>query len=103
MKGTSFPGNGSQPGEVLSPLRGEMRIQSDFLLARGKFGVRTYGFLFLSDGCEIDPRTACLWQDMIGECTILLTPFSYPSISYVNLIIYRQPGPCDRGFQGCHG
>ena len=31
--------------------------------------------LYLSDSCQIDPRTACLWQDMIGECTILSTPF----------------------------
>ncbi|KAF8799177.1 manganese peroxidase 1 [Phlegmacium glaucopus] len=35
LKGTLFPGNGSQPGEVLSPLHGEMRLQSDFLIARG--------------------------------------------------------------------
>ena len=62
-----------------------MRLQSDFLLARGKFGVRSCGLLYLSDGCRIDRRTACLWQDMIGECTILSTPFLYPSISYVNL------------------
>jgi hypothetical protein len=75
LKGTSFPGNGSQPGEVLSPLHGEMRLQSDFLLARGKFGVRSCGLLYLSDGCQTDPRTACYWQDMIGECTILSTPF----------------------------
>jgi hypothetical protein len=37
LKGSSFPGNGSQPGEVLAPLQGEMRLQSDFLLARGRF------------------------------------------------------------------
>lgn len=42
-----FDSNGSQPGEVLSPIPGEMRLQSDFVLAR-------------------DPRTACLWQEMIS-------------------------------------
>ncbi|KAF8803275.1 manganese peroxidase 1 [Phlegmacium glaucopus] len=48
LKGTSFPGNGSQPGEVLSPLAGEMRLQSDYLIAR-------------------DSRTACLWQKSIDN------------------------------------
>jgi cytochrome c peroxidase len=48
LKGTSFPGNGSHPGEVLSPLRGEMRLQSDWAVAR-------------------DPRTACWWQINIHQ------------------------------------
>ncbi|KAF8803341.1 heme peroxidase [Phlegmacium glaucopus] len=48
LKGTSFPGNGSQPGEVLAPLVGEMRLQSDFLIAR-------------------DSRTACIWQNSINK------------------------------------
>jgi hypothetical protein len=47
LKGTAFPGNGSQAGEVLSPLAGEMRLQSDFRISQ-------------------DPRTACLWQAMVG-------------------------------------
>ncbi|KAF9473272.1 manganese peroxidase 1 [Pholiota conissans] len=48
LKGRSFPGNGSQPGEVLSPLAGEMRLQSDFVLSQ-------------------DPRTACFWQAMVNK------------------------------------
>jgi hypothetical protein len=68
LKGTSFPGNQSRIGEALSPIRGEMRIQSDFLLARGMFW--TTSLYRLTDDCRIDPRTACLWQDMIGK-TIL--------------------------------
>ncbi|PPQ70153.1 hypothetical protein CVT26_014446 [Gymnopilus dilepis] len=48
LKGSLFPGNGSQPGEVVSPLHGEMRLQSDFALAR-------------------DPRTACFWQAMVDD------------------------------------
>ncbi|KAF5312917.1 hypothetical protein D9619_003812 [Psilocybe cf. subviscida] len=53
LKGTAFPSkdnhaNISHPGEVLSPIAGEMRLASDFLIAR-------------------DPRTACLWQDMINN------------------------------------
>lgn len=47
LKGSLFPGNGSQPGEVKSPLAGEMRLQSDFAISQ-------------------DPRTACLWQLMVG-------------------------------------
>nr|UDP83133.1 manganese peroxidase 6 [Cyathus bulleri]UES62904.1 manganese peroxidase 6 [Cyathus bulleri] len=56
LKGTLFPGNGSQPGEVLSPIHGEMRLQSDFELAH-------------------DSRTACLWQDMINDQTRMQTQF----------------------------
>nr|BAU36969.1 manganese peroxidase [Pholiota nameko] len=48
LKGRSFPGNGSQAGEVLSPLAGEMRLQSDFRISQ-------------------DPRTACLWQAMVND------------------------------------
>ncbi|TFK33519.1 manganese peroxidase [Crucibulum laeve] len=58
LKGTSFPdaGNTSHPGEVLSPLRGEMRLQSDFAISQ-------------------DPRTACLWQEMINDQTRMQTQF----------------------------
>ena len=48
LKGTLFPGNGSQSGEVLSPIHGEMRLQSDFAISQ-------------------DPRTACLWQGFISK------------------------------------
>lgn len=47
LRGTLFPGNGSNQGEVTSPLRGELRLQSDFELAR-------------------DQRTACEWQSFVG-------------------------------------
>nr|BAU36966.1 manganese peroxidase [Pholiota nameko] len=56
LKGTLFPGNGSQPGEVLSPIAGEMRLQSDFVISQ-------------------DPRTACLWQSMINDQTRMQTQF----------------------------
>nr|UDP83131.1 manganese peroxidase 4 [Cyathus bulleri] len=57
LKGTLFPGqNISHPGEVLSPIQGEMRLQSDFELAH-------------------DPRTACLWQAMINDQTRMQTQF----------------------------
>ena len=48
LKGVLFPGNGSNVGEALSPYPGEMRLQSDALLAR-------------------DPRTACEWQSFISQ------------------------------------
>jgi len=55
LKGTGFPGSSNNTGEVASPLPlgttaqpGEMRLQSDFVLAR-------------------DPRTACVWQSFINE------------------------------------
>ncbi|GJJ13032.1 manganese peroxidase [Clathrus columnatus] len=55
LKGTGFPGLSNNTGEVASPLPkgdgvnvGEMRLQSDFALAR-------------------DPRTACTWQGFVNE------------------------------------
>ncbi|KAF8575079.1 class II peroxidase [Ramaria rubella] len=55
LKGIGFPGTDNNTGEVSSPLPlgttaqpGEMRLQSDFALAR-------------------DPRTACTWQGLINE------------------------------------
>ncbi|KAK7461372.1 fungal class II heme-containing peroxidase [Stygiomarasmius scandens] len=46
LKGVLFPGTSGNEGEAMSPLRGELRLQSDELLAR-------------------DSRTACLWQSFI--------------------------------------
>ncbi|KAF8803274.1 manganese peroxidase 1 [Phlegmacium glaucopus] len=57
LTGSSFPGNGSQPGEVLAPLFGEMRLQSDFLIAR-------------------DSRTACLWQNSVDNQKQVTKTFS---------------------------
>ena len=48
LKGVLFPGNGSNVGEVESPLAGEFRLFSDNELAR-------------------DPRTACEWQSFISK------------------------------------
>ncbi|KAH9477181.1 Versatile peroxidase VPL1 [Psilocybe cubensis] len=56
LKGRLFPGNGSQPGEVLSPLAGEMRLQSDFAISQ-------------------DPRTACLWQGMVNNQNLMMNSF----------------------------
>ncbi|KAI0796074.1 manganese peroxidase isozyme precursor [Abortiporus biennis] len=56
LKGTLFPGNGSQPGEVLSPLPGEVRLQSDFAIAR-------------------DSRTACEWQSFVNNHALMVSRF----------------------------
>ncbi|KDR65855.1 hypothetical protein GALMADRAFT_106718 [Galerina marginata CBS 339.88] len=56
LKGRLFPGNGSQTGEVLSPIAGEMRLQSDFAISQ-------------------DARTACLWQNMINNQNLMTTQF----------------------------
>lgn len=52
LEGTLFPGNGSNVGEVESPLLGEFRLFSDNELAR-------------------DPRTACEWQSFIRKPPLL--------------------------------
>ena len=48
LRGQTFPGKPGIQGEVTSPLRGEMRLQSDHLLAR-------------------DSRTACEWQSFTND------------------------------------
>ncbi|THU96944.1 heme peroxidase [Dendrothele bispora CBS 962.96] len=52
LEGTMFPGNGSHPGEVMSPFPDEFRLQSDFLLAR-------------------DSRTSCYWQSFIEDESVI--------------------------------
>ncbi|KAE9403095.1 manganese peroxidase [Gymnopus androsaceus JB14] len=63
LVGVGFPGTDNNTGEVASPLpltvgvnSGELRLQSDFLLAR-------------------DNRTACFWQDMINEEELMASKF----------------------------
>ncbi|KDR71980.1 hypothetical protein GALMADRAFT_143334 [Galerina marginata CBS 339.88] len=56
LKGRLFPGNGSQAGEVQSPLAGEMRLQSDFAISQ-------------------DSRTACFWQAMINDQQRMVNEF----------------------------
>ncbi|KAF5364631.1 hypothetical protein D9758_005559 [Tetrapyrgos nigripes] len=52
LEGTMWPGNGSNPGEAMSPFPDEFRLQSDHLLAR-------------------DDRTACYWQSFIEDESVL--------------------------------
>jgi len=56
LRGTSFPGTGGNQGEVESPLKGEIRLQSDSELAR-------------------DARTACEWQSFVGNQAKLQSAF----------------------------
>ncbi|GJE90619.1 manganese peroxidase isoform 3 [Phanerochaete sordida] len=63
LKGTGFPGLSNNTGEVASPLpvgtgsdTGEMRLQSDFALAR-------------------DERTACFWQSFVNEQEFMSASF----------------------------
>ncbi len=48
LKGSTFPGQPNVTGESLSPIVGEMRLTSDFLIAR-------------------DSRTACEWQSFTND------------------------------------
>jgi manganese peroxidase len=63
LKGTGFPGTGNNVGEVESPLpltsgndTGELRLQSDFALAR-------------------DERTACFWQGFVNQQEFMAQSF----------------------------
>ncbi|KIJ34465.1 class II peroxidase [Sphaerobolus stellatus SS14] len=63
LKGIGFPGSANNSGEVSSPLPigtaaqpGELRLQSDFAIAR-------------------DPRTACTWQSFINNQELMQNAF----------------------------
>jgi manganese peroxidase len=63
LKGVGFPGTDNNTGEVASPLpltsgsdTGELRLQSDFALAR-------------------DERTACFWQGFVNEQEFMVSSF----------------------------
>ncbi|EIN09043.1 manganese peroxidase isozyme 2 precursor [Punctularia strigosozonata HHB-11173 SS5] len=63
LKGVGLPGPGNSSAEVLSPLpvgsgndTGELRLQSDFALAR-------------------DSRTACFWQGFVNQQDFMATSF----------------------------
>ncbi|KAK0436797.1 manganese peroxidase 1 precursor [Desarmillaria tabescens] len=56
LRGTAFPGNGSNQGEAESPLAGEIRIQSDEMLAR-------------------DSRTSCDWQSFANDQAKMQTDY----------------------------
>ncbi|KAJ3552683.1 hypothetical protein NM688_g4025 [Phlebia brevispora] len=58
LKGLGFPGDDPGEGEALSPLAGEFRLQSDFLLAR-------------------DNRTACEWQSFGTDQAKLQNRFQF--------------------------
>ena len=66
LRGTLFPGSGPNEGEVESPLRGEIRLQSDAELAR-------------------DSRTACEWQSFVSEYTITYSPLFMSILTYTYL------------------
>ncbi|KAI0356847.1 versatile peroxidase VPS1 [Trametes cingulata] len=57
LKGTLFPGNGSNIGESMSPIPGEFRLQSDDLIAR-------------------DPRSACEWQSFVTNQALMVKKFT---------------------------
>ncbi|GJE87943.1 manganese peroxidase [Phanerochaete sordida] len=64
LKGVGFPGTDNNTGEVASPLpltsgtdTGELRLQSDFALAR-------------------DSRTACFWQGFVNEQQLMSSSFA---------------------------
>jgi len=56
LRGTTFPGKSGIQGTVQSPLKGEMRLQSDHSLAR-------------------DSRTACLWQANVNNEAHMVSTF----------------------------
>ncbi|KAI0785600.1 manganese-dependent peroxidase [Abortiporus biennis] len=68
LRGTLFPGNGSNQGEVESPLQGEIRLQSDSELAR-------------------DSRTACEWQSFVNNQDKIQTAFK---AAYAKMIVLGQ-------------
>jgi len=70
LRGTLFPGTGGNQGEVESPLRGEIRLQSDHDLAR-------------------DSRTACIWQSFANNQAKMQTEFK-AAMSKLSLLGHKQ-------------
>ncbi|EKM51597.1 uncharacterized protein PHACADRAFT_212237 [Phanerochaete carnosa HHB-10118-sp] len=66
LVGTGFPGSSGNQGEVESPLRGEMRLQSDFSIAR-------------------DSRTACEWQSFVNNQSKLTSDFQFIFLALTQL------------------
>lgn len=66
LRGTAFPGRGGLQGEVLSPLKGEMRLQSDHVIAR-------------------DSRSACEWQSFATDHDKLTNRFQFVLETLANL------------------
>ncbi|KAL0581814.1 fungal class II heme-containing peroxidase [Marasmius crinis-equi] len=66
LRGTSFPGTGGNLGESESPLKGEIRLQSDQALAR-------------------DSRTACHWQSFVGNQAQMQSEFQAAMIKLSTL------------------
>ncbi|GJE95276.1 lignin peroxidase [Phanerochaete sordida] len=66
LVGTGFPGSAGNQGEVASPLAGEMRLQSDFLIAR-------------------DSRTACEWQSFVNNQSKLTSDFQFIFLALTQL------------------
>ncbi|KAF7349708.1 Peroxidase [Mycena sanguinolenta] len=56
LRGVLFPGHGSNPGQVESPLEGIIRLNTDATLAR-------------------DDRTSCTWQSFVNNQAKLQTEF----------------------------
>ncbi|KIJ38811.1 class II peroxidase, partial [Sphaerobolus stellatus SS14] len=57
LRGTGFPGTGSHQGEVVSPLKGMMHLQTDLLLA--------------------DSATNCEWQSFVNDQEKLQESFGF--------------------------
>ncbi|EKM51420.1 uncharacterized protein PHACADRAFT_152156 [Phanerochaete carnosa HHB-10118-sp] len=56
LVGTGFPGSSRARGEVKSPFPNQIRLQSDFAIAR-------------------DPRTSCEWQNFVNNQTKMMKNF----------------------------
>ena len=74
LKGTAFPGPARDPGEVMSPLPGEMRLQSDFVLARCALFPPS-PVMIANRRRRRDPRTACEWQSFITDQQLMVRRF----------------------------
>ncbi|KAI0358140.1 manganese-repressed peroxidase [Trametes cingulata] len=75
LNGTVTPGDGLHPGEVQSPLPGEFRLQSDFLISR-------------------DSRTSCEWQRLITNPASMVSLFE-STIQKMSLLGFSQSSLTD--------
>lgn len=69
---------GEETGEVLSPIPGEMRLESDYAISRGMSFPLPFPpcpMLTRDHIIRIDNRTSCMWQSMINNQDDMVSQF----------------------------
>ena len=69
LRSRGFHGDALQRGQADSPIEGEMRIMSDYLIARGGYFFKpcSVACAYITLPLQLDSRTSCTWQSFINN------------------------------------